>query len=489
VNIKMTSENNENAESYVMFDGKDVRKFREWTAATTKAGLKEGWLGALISNVTLDRASEKAEDIAAVLNNDLAYDYMVKTCTDDALEYVRTAKTANSYGDARMAWKNLYDRYYYATGDPIMLSKEWGNCKMKKPNDDPCQWYAELEYLLMRMERAGMQKKTEAEVVAIIMDRMPTEYDEVTSALRAIPDKRRALDLVRVTYWEYWDANLKSVEKPKESGGNVGSDTDNADKYEGDAFFVGMSINEEPMASLPHPGAAIPPSVHMASTESDVEDAKLNAEQAKANSGDEVQLFRHRTWSQQVEYEEFLRRKEEKIIREMFGSKEEPEPKRRPRMCAVCGTEGPWNLVCNECEVSPERLERQIQRTRKKVQTLAFCEGCGHHGEKGFLCIKCNDRASTYTIDGTDGWRPRIFKYDTDSEDEDYIPTESQSDVEYDEESTEGPTTEQEPWDRVWAYCADCSTRGDVYLRCEVCYRNRLKNGSGCSSQEECRET
>ncbi len=157
-------------------------------------------------------------------------------------------------------------------------------------------------------------------------------------------------------------------------------------------------------------------------------------------------------------------------------------------MCAVCGTEGPWNLVCNECEVNPEKLERQIQRTRKKVHMLAFCEVCGHHGEMGFLCVKCDDRATTYTIDGTGGWRPRIFKYDTDSEDKDYVPTELQSDVEY-EESTEGPTMEQEPWDRVWAYCADCSSRGDVYLRCEVCYRNRLRNGNGYSSQEEHRET
>jgi len=61
----MTSENNENAESYVKFDGKDEWKFREWTAATMAVGIKEGWLEILISNVTLHRASEKAEDMAA----------------------------------------------------------------------------------------------------------------------------------------------------------------------------------------------------------------------------------------------------------------------------------------------------------------------------------------------------------------------------------------------------------------------------------------
>jgi len=33
----------------------------------------------------------------------------------------------------------------------------------------------------------GMQKKTKAEVVAIIMDQMPAEYEMVTSALKAKP--------------------------------------------------------------------------------------------------------------------------------------------------------------------------------------------------------------------------------------------------------------------------------------------------------------
>jgi len=84
-------------------------------------GIKEGWLEILISNVTLDKASEKGEDMATVLKNDLAYDYMVKTCTDDALEYVQVARTANSYGDVHMAWKGLYERYKMCQGRPYCI--------------------------------------------------------------------------------------------------------------------------------------------------------------------------------------------------------------------------------------------------------------------------------------------------------------------------------------------------------------------------------
>ena len=165
----MTSENNK-TESYVKFDGKDEREFREWTAATMTVGLKEGWLEILISNVTLDRASEKAEDMATVLKNDLAYEFMAKTCTDDALEYVRVAATADSNGDMRKAWKGLCKRYQSIVDDLIALSEEYDNCKMKKASDDPCKWYMELEYLQLWMEHAGMQKKTKAEMVAFIMN-------------------------------------------------------------------------------------------------------------------------------------------------------------------------------------------------------------------------------------------------------------------------------------------------------------------------------
>ena len=95
---------------------------------------------------------------------------------------------------------------------------------------------------------------------------------------------------------------------------------------------------------------------------------------------------------------------------------------------------------------------------------LAFCKGCGHHREMGFLCVKCDDRVTTYMIDGTDGWRPGICKYDMDLEDKDYVPTELQSDVEYEESMQDPMTEEKEPWDRVWVYCADCGERGNIYL-------------------------
>jgi len=71
-----------------------------------------------------------------------------------------------------------------------------------------------------------------------------------------------------------------------------------------------------------------------------------------------------------------------------------------------------------------------------------------------------------------------------DLEDKNYVPTELQSDVEH-EELMQDPMMEQQPWDRVWAYCVDCGTRGDVYEQCKKCYGETLNFNSGYSSQEE----
>ncbi len=72
---------------------------------------KEGWLEVFMMDVTLDRTSKEEEDMAAVLKNDLTYNYVVMTCTDDAFEYMWAAETVNSHGDACKAWEGLYERY------------------------------------------------------------------------------------------------------------------------------------------------------------------------------------------------------------------------------------------------------------------------------------------------------------------------------------------------------------------------------------------
>ncbi len=217
----MASKDNK-TKSYVKFDRKDAQKFWEWATKTKAVAARKGWLEAITNDVTLDRTSKKEEDKAAVLKNDLAYHYLVMACTYHAFGYVQAAETVDSHGDEHKARKDLCKRYNDVMENGLIaLTMEYNNCKMKKASDDPCLWYAELEHLQWKMEHAGAQKKTEAEVVAFIMSQISTKYEVVLSALRVKSAKEWTLELVKMVYLEYWGAKFKGVEQPNESDGNV----------------------------------------------------------------------------------------------------------------------------------------------------------------------------------------------------------------------------------------------------------------------------
>jgi len=57
--------------------------------------------------------------------------------------------------------------------------------------------------------------------------------------------------------------------------------------------------------------------------------------------------FHQKTPSEQAEYKEHLRDSKLQHKQELFGGDKMIEAKRKPRECVVCGTMGPWYLVCN----------------------------------------------------------------------------------------------------------------------------------------------
>ncbi len=123
------------------------------------------------------------------------------------------------------------------------------------------------------------------------------------------------MDLVRTVYYLYWDTNLKGMEQPSESDGNVGLDTDRRDKNKGDKFFIRMSINED------HEMVMVSTKT-FSKNEEGVTGAVL--------AGDEVQLFWHRTWSQQQEHKEFLRRRGLRSSRRCLEARRNQNPNKNP---------------------------------------------------------------------------------------------------------------------------------------------------------------
>jgi len=104
--------------------------------------------------------------------------------------------------------------------------------------------------------------------------------------------------------------------------------------------------------------------------------------------------------------QEHLRDRELQLKQVLFGGGKDVEAKRKSRACTVCRTMGQWYLVSSKCKVDANKLETRILQIRKQIKQLVFCKECGHHGEIGFLCTKCENRLTTYMIDRTGGWRP-----------------------------------------------------------------------------------
>jgi len=199
---------NETKEEYVKFDGNDQKKFREWTIKMKAIGARKGWVKALTEDLKIDRKSGDDADKKAVVMNDLAYHHLVMSCTDKAFFYVQAAQDADENGNARQAWKELCRRYEdVSENDLITLTTEFNTCKMKNPTEDPTLWYAELEHIHQRMQKAGAQKKSDIEMIAQIMTQVPEEYKVVTQAIRIMPASERTLKTVQKIYVDLWGAS------------------------------------------------------------------------------------------------------------------------------------------------------------------------------------------------------------------------------------------------------------------------------------------
>jgi len=215
-------------------------------------GTRQGWMDGLLKDLTLDRKSTDKAEETKVLMNDLAYHYLVMSCMDYAFDYVQAAEGADSYGDARKAWKDLCACYNEVmVDDLISLTMEWNSCKLRKVSNDPKLWYVELECLQMLIEKVRAPRKTNVEVVAFIMSQIPAEYEPVMSVLWVKPINKQMLELVKKVYSKYWSAKFKCMEQSKESDGNAalytqgGTKPRNYKKFKGNCLYCGIQGHKQ----------------------------------------------------------------------------------------------------------------------------------------------------------------------------------------------------------------------------------------------------
>ena len=111
------------------------------------------------------------------------------SCSGIAFGLVNQAKTATlKDGDAYLAWTNLCARYApHEFSDYISLSGDFNRCRLETTRTDPETWFIKPETLRNQMQMIDVKfTKSEEEIVAHIIDRLPKEYSEVVTVVEGM---------------------------------------------------------------------------------------------------------------------------------------------------------------------------------------------------------------------------------------------------------------------------------------------------------------
>ncbi len=159
------------------FDGKD-ENWRSWSAKFLARahvlGYKEFIEGKLDDKEDPEVYSEL---------NAYAFSDMIINCDGVAFSLVEMSKSGcYPEGDARVAWRQLKERYEaetYAT--KVQLKREYTRCKL--PNGkDPDIWLMELEYMKQRLGKLGSEVE-EGDLIAHILSNLGKDYEQLVNVV------------------------------------------------------------------------------------------------------------------------------------------------------------------------------------------------------------------------------------------------------------------------------------------------------------------
>ena len=171
----------------IKFDG-DNEKWAEWNvkalAFAKSKDFKDAFLGntaVIFTDAIYNNAIKPvpADAKLAYELNDKGYQFLI---LEIAFGLVNLAKTADlADGDARLAWKNLTDRYApQGSTDLIHLTGEFNNSVLESTTEDPDLWFIRLEVIRSRPSSIDAKyAKQDYEVVAHIVNKLPDECSEL----------------------------------------------------------------------------------------------------------------------------------------------------------------------------------------------------------------------------------------------------------------------------------------------------------------------
>ena len=113
--------------------------------------------------------------------NVLVYNDLILSCQEDIIFGIVDESVSTDFpdGDARLAWRNLKDRYEPNTGAAkVQLKQEFHQLKLESAEDDPDIWITQLELKRRRLQNLGSTIEDD-DLILHILNCLPKEYETV----------------------------------------------------------------------------------------------------------------------------------------------------------------------------------------------------------------------------------------------------------------------------------------------------------------------
>jgi len=148
----------------------EKKDWERWHITFLAKSMLRGYWDILVGlEVAPTKGTKGYEDF--MVKNNIAYaELLISSESDICLGIVHTSRTEMMpEGDARLAWKNLVDKYEPTTkANLIKMKKQFNNCKLEDAGKDPDQWIQELEIMKRKLEILG-NKMSEMDLIIHIL--------------------------------------------------------------------------------------------------------------------------------------------------------------------------------------------------------------------------------------------------------------------------------------------------------------------------------
>jgi hypothetical protein len=107
------------------------------------------------------------------------YNDLILSCQDDVTFGIVDESISDDFpdGDARLAWKNLRDKFEPSTGAAkVQLKQEFHQLKLSSVEEDPDTWITQLELKRRRLKTLGSEIE-EDDLILHILNHLPKEYE------------------------------------------------------------------------------------------------------------------------------------------------------------------------------------------------------------------------------------------------------------------------------------------------------------------------